>query len=66
VPTKERAVGTSPTVTPENLDGFKAAYEACKGESFFWQGQEILKAYAKWVIYYLEQVLEIESAVRGD
>jgi len=36
------------------LVALKKAYEECEGESFMFDGREYLKAYAKYLIQYLE------------
>jgi hypothetical protein len=35
-----------------NIEAFRTAYEACEGETFMFEGQEILKQYAKYAIEY--------------
>lgn len=44
---------TEQLVTVENFESFVEAYEACKSETFEFQGQTVLKAYAKYVIEYM-------------
>lgn len=41
--------------TPEKLRRFKKAYAECTTESFVFEGHEFLKAYARYLIQYLEQ-----------
>jgi hypothetical protein len=44
--------------TPGKLARFKRAYEACpEGGVFIFEGREVLKAYAKYVIEYVEAQL---------
>jgi len=41
--------------TPEKLKDFKKLYEATEpGKTFMFEGREVLKDYAKYVIQYLE------------
>jgi len=44
---------TEQLVTAENFQVFVEAYEACKEETFEFQGQTVLRAYAKYVIEYM-------------
>ena len=37
---------------------FKKAYQACQGDRFTFDGNEFLKAYAKYLIEYLETRLK--------
>jgi len=41
-------------VTPETLTRLKQAYANCETETFVFEGREILKAYAKYMIEHLE------------
>tara|TARA_Y100000593_G_scaffold92752_2_gene185362 strand:- start:16 stop:225 length:210 start_codon:yes stop_codon:yes gene_type:complete len=45
---------TAAAITLENLDAFRAAYESCKGEVFIFEGQEVLKAYAKYLLMFFD------------
>lgn len=40
--------------TAEKLREFIPLYEACKGKTFFFEGHEFDKGYAKYLIEYLE------------
>lgn len=40
--------------TRDKLTALKQAYRDCKGETFKFEGHEFLKAYAKYLIEYLE------------
>ena len=46
---------TTITFTPEKLAKLKRNYAKCIGDTFFFEGKPILKAYAKYMIEYLEQ-----------
>lgn len=37
-------------VTEENIGAFRAAYAACTGDVFVFEGREVLKRYAYYVI----------------
>ncbi|MCP4242371.1 MAG: hypothetical protein GY772_17590 [bacterium] len=39
-------------ITEANIEAFRAAYAACTGEVFFFEGREVLKRYAYYVIRY--------------
>ena len=39
-------------ITEENIEAFRAAYAACTGEVFVFEGREVLKRYAYYVIQY--------------
>lgn len=39
-------------IDEKNIEAFRAAYKACDGETFMFEGQEILKQYAKYAIEY--------------
>jgi hypothetical protein len=43
---------------PEKLERFRAAYEWCEGEWFFFEDQKVLKAYAKYMIEHLDNVFK--------
>jgi len=46
-------------ISKEEIDNFKKSYNKCKpGETFFFEGEEILKEYAKYLIEYLESKFE--------
>ena len=45
-------------VTINDLDDLKKAYENCTDDSFEFKGSEIIKAYAKYLIEYLEGAKE--------
>ena len=42
------------TFTEEKLKRLKVAYEGCTTESFWFEDNEYLKSYAKYMIEYLE------------
>ena len=49
----------------ENIEAFRAAYNACEGETFMFEGKETLKAYAKYVLQYWDmEVKKKEEQVR--
>ena len=46
------------TFTPESFLKFKRAYEECPDEgTFIFEGREVLKGYAKYMIQYVESKL---------
>jgi hypothetical protein len=47
--------------TPEKLKQLKRMYDECEGESFMFEGHEVLKAYAKYMIEYLENQFRRKS-----
>ena len=52
--------------TPELLAQFKIAYQNCAGDQFTFLGHQFLKAYAKYLIAYLDSVLHnTESRVNN-
>ena len=44
----------------EKLNKLKKAYAACKDETFVFEGQHLLKGYAKYMIQYLEGIFKGE------
>lgn len=44
--------------TPEMLKRFKKAYEECKGDTFKFDGNIFVKAYAKYLIEYLDKAFK--------
>lgn len=47
------------TFSPSSFADFKARYEACEpGGTFLFEGNEVLKEYAKYVIQYVERELK--------
>ena len=44
-------------MSPENIKIFKRKYKSCKdGGTFFFEGREVLKDYAKYIIEYLDDI----------
>lgn len=41
-------------LTPDDVAALKQAYTGCEGETFEFKGREMLKAYAKYLIQYLD------------
>ena len=42
----------SNSINSGNIEAFRAAYNACEGESFMCRGKEVWKAYAKHALQY--------------
>lgn len=56
-------------ITQENYAEFKKCYEETKtkGESVFWfEGQQVLTDYAKYVVQYIESRAEYQAPRRPD
>lgn len=47
------------TWTPTKLDKLKKIYNQTKGDTFEFEGEQLLKAYAKYLIEYLERQLGV-------
>lgn len=41
-------------LTQERLKDFKEAYAECEGSSFTWEGQEVLRSYAEYLLEFME------------
>lgn len=41
-------------ITPQNIKAFEKAYNECKTDIFDFEGQPVLKSYAKYVLQYFE------------
>jgi hypothetical protein len=39
-------------ITEDNIEAFRTAYSACTGDVFVFEGREVLKRYAYYVIQY--------------
>lgn len=38
------------TINSDNIEAFRAAYKACEGKTFMFEGRKILKGYARYLI----------------
>lgn len=52
-------------IDKNNIEAFRTAYKACDGETFMFEGQEILKQYAKYAIEYWDSTHQADVKWRG-
>jgi hypothetical protein len=49
---KEKETTMSNSVSHENIDAFRKAYNECKGDTFMFEGQEMDKRYSMYLLEY--------------
>lgn len=49
-------------INRDNIEDFRKAYQACEGDTFIFEGQEVDKRFAMYVLQYWDQNTTPENA----